>query len=501
MASNSKRLKLCSHNEDRISGLPGAVLCHILSFLSTREAVKTSVLSHRWKNVWASVPILDFDEEEYYLEYVFRTLSRPIGYDPDWFAQFVNRVLLFRCPGDIHRFRLVATRMHDVSLIYAWISTAIRRNVVELDLRVGTSTDPHFEIPKRLFMCSTLVKLKLWLRRDISVITPRSNCFPCLKFLHVTLLYPDSDSMEKLFSRFPVLEDLIIDGNLEDASAFKLDISAPKLKRLQIRLTVHKFAMGSNNFVNYVCQIFINADAPDLEELDICSDVLVSFSLKNANCLSKAEVDFSDVKELEDHDCFLGLVDRIRQIFAGICDAKYLTVKAPILTALDIGNQRLLPTLNNLSHLELQLETCRCLQSLTTWLKISPNLEHLKISTNREHLWFADDYKYCDDDNEDILVHEWGAPEFANICLVSHLKTVCLWDFKGCPNDMEVAKYLVKHGKALNKVTIYTHFSEDKEMEIQSPITLWSKFSKFLRGSKTCKIQFKTIVSDSSLGI
>lgn len=332
MAPKSKRRKSCSRNEDRISRLPDTILCHILSFLSTRVAVKTSVLSHRWKNVWASVSNLDLDEEEYHLDYVFGTLPLPIRYDRDRFAQFVNRVLLFRCPGNIHRFRLVTTRMDDVSLIYAWISTAIRRSVVELDLTVGTPTSPHFEIPRSLFLCSTLKSLKLWLRRDISAITPRSNCFPCLKFLHVTLLYPDSESMENLFSSFPVLEDLIIDGDLEDASAFNLDIFAPKLKRLQIRFIVHKFAMrsGANNFVNYMCQLFINADAPNLEVIDICYDFLVSYSLKNAKCLSKATIDFLDVRVLKVLDCFLGLSDRIRQLFAGICNAKFLTVSAPI---------------------------------------------------------------------------------------------------------------------------------------------------------------------------
>ncbi|PRQ25377.1 putative F-box domain-containing protein [Rosa chinensis] len=53
MPSNSKRLKLCSHNEDRINGFPDAILCHILSFFSIRQAVKTSILSHKWRNVWA----------------------------------------------------------------------------------------------------------------------------------------------------------------------------------------------------------------------------------------------------------------------------------------------------------------------------------------------------------------------------------------------------------------------------------------------------------------
>ncbi|KAL6177253.1 hypothetical protein ACLB2K_048779 [Fragaria x ananassa] len=368
--------------------MPDAVLCHIISFLFTREAVKTSVLSHRWKNVWASIPVLDLDEEEYDAD-----RYQPLGYNPaDGFAQFVNRVLLFRFSGDIHRFRLVTKDMDDVSLIYAWISTAIRRNVVEFDLTVQRSTVPPFEIPKSLFMCSTLVRFKLWLHRGIRVMTPTSsNCFPSLKFLHVTVRFPDSDSMEKLFSRLPVLEELIIDGNFVESTTSNLDISAPKLKRLQTELRVFNHDMHFANF--------------------------------NAKCLHKAKIDFFDVEELKKHDYFLGLADRIHQIFAGIYDAKYLTVKAPLLAALDIGHQHLLPMFNNLNYLELQLHTCLCLHSLATVLKISPHLEHPKISRNRKQMYANVD--------EGELEPGWDELESVPVCLISHLKTICLWDFQG----------------------------------------------------------------------
>ncbi|PRQ17699.1 hypothetical protein RchiOBHm_Chr7g0197861 [Rosa chinensis] len=139
------------------------------------------------------------------------------------------------------------------------------------------------------------------------------------------------------------------------------------------------------DYENYGCQIFVSVDAPNLEELDIYYDFLVSCSLKNTKCLRKVKIDFLDVKQLVDREYFLGLADRICQLFADICNAKYLTVSAPILVALGDGYQRL-PTFNDLNHLELQLQTCRCLQLLTTLLKISPNLEHLKISPNRKHL-------------------------------------------------------------------------------------------------------------------
>ncbi|PRQ30994.1 putative F-box domain-containing protein [Rosa chinensis] len=57
--SNSKR------GEDRISGLPDAILCHILSFLSKVDVVRTSILCHRWEKLWVSVPTLDLRDDSF----------------------------------------------------------------------------------------------------------------------------------------------------------------------------------------------------------------------------------------------------------------------------------------------------------------------------------------------------------------------------------------------------------------------------------------------------
>ncbi|XP_051191614.1 F-box/LRR-repeat protein 25-like [Lolium perenne] len=44
--------------EDRISALPDDVLRHLLSFLPSRNSVRTCVLAKRWRTLWKSVPAL-----------------------------------------------------------------------------------------------------------------------------------------------------------------------------------------------------------------------------------------------------------------------------------------------------------------------------------------------------------------------------------------------------------------------------------------------------------
>jgi hypothetical protein len=71
-----------AYDDDIISTLPDAIICHILSFLPTKESVATSVLSKRWIHLWRSVPVLDFrdvkldDRETYFCfnEFVFSVL-------------------------------------------------------------------------------------------------------------------------------------------------------------------------------------------------------------------------------------------------------------------------------------------------------------------------------------------------------------------------------------------------------------------------------------------
>ncbi|BBN68135.1 F-box/RNI-like superfamily protein [Prunus dulcis] len=334
----------------------------------------------------------------------------------------------------------------DFSRIDAWIRTAIMRNVVELDLELYEySNPPHpFVLPRSLFMCKTLVLLKLRLQSNFIALAPASDCFPSLKFLHVDVVLPDADSMEKLFSCCPALEDLVIEGEPGYDSVLNFEVSAPKLKRLRISWYIVPFHQ------NYDRKVFINADVPSLEEFNLQENILANYSLKNAHSLSRAKIDlFGTVRDSADH---------IQWLFAEIRNVKFLSLSAPVFGGPCSVYQYHLPTFNNLNHLELLLQNCCSLRSVTNFLQISPKLEHL-VFENSIHCYVCHFV--------DKSVHEWSPPDFVPACLLSHLKTIRIRGFQGLPDEMEVVEYLLKYGVVLNTITICTleYFCEEKEMK------------------------------------
>src|SRR4051812_2532604 len=84
-----KKRRLCENQieeiyekEDRLSDLPDCVILHILSLLITEHAVRTCVLSTRWKHLWKRIPTLILHSSR------FSTVKK--------FASFVSNILTLR---------------------------------------------------------------------------------------------------------------------------------------------------------------------------------------------------------------------------------------------------------------------------------------------------------------------------------------------------------------------------------------------------------------------
>lgn len=185
---------------DRISKLPDSVLCHILSFLPTKYAVGTSILSTRWQYIWISVATLDFNDSEFFNK---RHHTKGIGEaEVDLrFTNFVNSVLLLSDVSCLEKFALKLESVCYFDIVKAWISTAVKRNVQKLELRYSACHDfdgqVPIQLPHVLFFCKILVDLRL--DGNISLKVPASVSLPSLKILEINeVIYENEDSAHNL---------------------------------------------------------------------------------------------------------------------------------------------------------------------------------------------------------------------------------------------------------------------------------------------------------------
>lgn len=113
---------------DRISALPDSVLCHILSYLPTKNVVATSILARRWKLVWTSLQKLYFDDRQ------SRRLPGMMGDPMPGFEDFIERVLTGTQPMNITIFFMHCSKLVDLSSFHLWVCSAVRRNAREIEL-------------------------------------------------------------------------------------------------------------------------------------------------------------------------------------------------------------------------------------------------------------------------------------------------------------------------------------------------------------------------------
>ncbi|XP_058736765.1 F-box/LRR-repeat protein At4g14103-like [Vicia villosa] len=188
---------------DILSTFPDEVLCHILSFLRTKHAVATSVLSKRWNHLWHSVPVLDFTNT------ILTNQNANFR-----FNDFVYSVLLSRIsalPIKAFKISLTYDYIEDVNLripnFSMWINFLLQGGVQHLDLFLGLPGVRS--LPYTLLTCKTLVSLNL-LFFSINV-TPPSIQLPSLKTLYLRYtFFPRGQDFMLLLAGCPILEDLLV---------------------------------------------------------------------------------------------------------------------------------------------------------------------------------------------------------------------------------------------------------------------------------------------------
>uniref|UniRef100_A0A0E0M565 F-box domain-containing protein n=1 Tax=Oryza punctata TaxID=4537 RepID=A0A0E0M565_ORYPU len=130
--------------EDRLSDFPEGVLHRIMSFLDSRQAVQTCVLSPRWRDLWRTVPHIHADFYDFTLNWTSdddEMDEAAVAEDEVVFNRFVNRLLELRDPNaSIRSFFLRFCRSDGSDDGSAegnrWISYALQKNVRVLEVAV-----------------------------------------------------------------------------------------------------------------------------------------------------------------------------------------------------------------------------------------------------------------------------------------------------------------------------------------------------------------------------
>ncbi|XP_074343887.1 uncharacterized protein LOC141683088 [Apium graveolens] len=182
--------------QDRFSSLSDDLIHKILSYVDTKMAVQTSVLSKRWKPVWKTLPFLKLDG---YGKYFYGKEAR--------FSKFLDFVFSNRNQeSQMLKLELNVKRGIDPESVENYVNHAISLSVHDLHV------DLCYNYSLSIFSSMWLKELKLTMRPG-SLGVFQSGCWnlPMLKTLHLICTRNSHILPMSLLTCLPALETLRLD--------------------------------------------------------------------------------------------------------------------------------------------------------------------------------------------------------------------------------------------------------------------------------------------------
>ncbi|XP_071705196.1 FBD-associated F-box protein At3g52670-like [Rutidosis leptorrhynchoides] len=154
---------------DRLSSLPDDIINKILSYIETKDAIKTSILSSRWKYTWKSIPHFNFDTHDILIHY----------------ASSLSMLLMFCLPAimkkELSSVKLCFRGEVSQAFVEPIMNYAFSHNVQKMT--IICSYGKQIEFPLSLFISQSLKDLTLF-ECSISTTIKSSWDLPTLTTLH-----------------------------------------------------------------------------------------------------------------------------------------------------------------------------------------------------------------------------------------------------------------------------------------------------------------------------
>ncbi|KAL7136790.1 hypothetical protein ABFS83_10G054200 [Erythranthe nasuta] len=395
-------------DDDRISRLPDDVLLDILSFLSLKEAARSSVLSSRWMNLWKHTPSLDFDAQG-----VLDKIPKHCKSEKRKFVKWVNSVVRTHKSPALKEFKIrFPLKKSSRKSITRWLEFAFSRRVQRLELDFDNYHN-LYEFPQEFLLDGSMQPPSDSVRIDQP---PRMLFdFKSLKALSLKSVRVSDGAIEFFLHNCPLLEQLIVHESIK-LSRLEICGSSLKLKHLEIASCRRLKSL--------------KVSAPRLTALNITRSK--GLLLENVPLLVNACVSCGDASI------------SIENVFSVLsCCVSQLQTLSLDLSNIEIG--RVLDEISELPLLpklkKLVIKYCgrghESLIRLTALLRVSPFLEEFFFQFH----WY-------------ILPREDRQVKIPISSPHHHLKVFKFCGYYGSTNDVELISYILENCPVLEKIII-----------------------------------------------
>ncbi|XP_020593989.1 putative F-box protein At1g49610 [Phalaenopsis equestris] len=418
---------------DRLSDLPDALLLQILSYFSLDDAITTSLLSRRWRNLWKWIDNLDFPMQ--------------CGKSKRNSLQFIERSLSLHEGIKIKRFcARFRYNSNFISHVDSWVRFAVARNVEKLVLDpfyVENGVQPYM-IPVNLYKCGSLKELEVNLCRFSP---PPSFLLRSLTKLTINNTVFAGDTLKTLISGCPALEELAL-VNCNQARDLEVVVLNRNLERMKIVEFPDEMEEGTE----------VKIYAPYLLHLELQSGDFRPCVIQDASSIVSAWLDLRKMVTCLSFNAYnqKNYCKILVNIMIGLHEVETLRLSSWCVQAL-LAQEDLhscLPTtLQNLKHLKLDVQlTKEELPGIACLLSSSPELESLNIQLCRQAHMDKDMINPTDSNRSEWSF--WDSHESSFYSLKYNLKKVLIENFKGEENEMRFLAFLLRNSIVLKQVVI-----------------------------------------------
>ncbi|XP_045810858.1 F-box/LRR-repeat protein At4g14103-like [Trifolium pratense] len=274
--SLSKLSKLQRHNvgnmKDMISELPEGVLLYILSFLPTKDAVRTTILAKTWRYLWTHLSVFDFEV------FCHQHGSKPKQKSENRLINQVDNLL--QRSNRVERLCIKVRGTIDAQKATSLLSNTLLHKVPDLKLSIEIEyINDMFVLPNSFSASQSLNNL--YLEFDFNLNIGDDICFPSLKTLYLShICFVNEKSAQRLLSGCPVLQELtLFRCSLLNVKQINVAMSALR------KLTIEGLGLG---YPFHNCTI--KFDVGNLLSLSYTINPAINFFLVNPTSIVDASI-------------------------------------------------------------------------------------------------------------------------------------------------------------------------------------------------------------------